>query len=72
MILRRRDAYRPEHFKHLERAWRLTIPEIGRLAYATERGRISLTIADARICSSIFHKGTWKNDFGEHSLALIV
>jgi hypothetical protein len=71
-VLRRRDAYRPEHFKHLERAWRLTIPEIGRLAYATERGKDSLTIADARICSSIFHKGTWKNDFGEHSLALIV
>ena len=71
-VLRRRHTYRPEHFKHLERAWRLTIPDMGRLAYATERGKDSLTIADARICSSTFHKAAWKNDFGEHSLALII
>jgi hypothetical protein len=71
-VLRRRHTYRPEHFKHLERAWRLTIPNTGRLAYATECGKNTLTIADTRICSSTFHKGVWKNDFGEHSLTLII
>jgi hypothetical protein len=71
-VLRRRHTYRPEHFKHLERAWRLTIPDMGRLAYATERGKDSLSIADARLCSSTFHKAKWENEFGEHSLALII
>jgi hypothetical protein len=56
-VLRRRHTYRPEHFKHLERAWRLTIPNTGRLAYATECGKNTLTIADTRICSFTFHKG---------------
>jgi hypothetical protein len=71
-ILRRRHTYRLEHFKHLERAWRLTIPKTGRLAYAVERGKESLTIDDTRICSSTFHKGVWKNEIGEDSLSLIV
>lgn len=71
-VLRRRHTYRPEHFKHLERAWRLTIPDMGRLAYAAKQGRDSLTIADTRICSSTFHKAAWMSDFGEHSLTLII
>jgi hypothetical protein len=71
-VLRRRHSYRLEHFQHLERAWRLTIPNTGRLAFAAERGKDSLTIVDTRICASVFHKGTWENHFGEHSLALIL
>jgi hypothetical protein len=71
-VVRRRYTYRPEHLKHLERAWRLTIPAMGRLAFASQRTKDSLLIDDTRICSSTFHKGVWQNDFGEHSLALIV
>jgi hypothetical protein len=71
-VLRRRNTYRLEHFRHLERAWRLTIPAMSRLAYAVERTKDSLTIADARVCTSTFHKGVWENEFGEHSLTLII
>jgi hypothetical protein len=71
-ILRRRPTYRPEHLKHLERAWRLTLPTMGRLAYGVDQNRGSLEVVETRVCSSIFHKGVWDSDSNEQSLTLIL
>jgi hypothetical protein len=71
-IIQRRRTYRPEHFAGIERQWRLTIPETGRIGYATERTKDSLTIADIRLFSSCFRRLSWHDDAYENSLSMMI